>query len=131
MPDRSSSGLLDGDAGTQLTECLEVLTAAAGVRQRSLVTQGGPKLRRLVEPGRDHVLEVRRHDADHFELLIVHAQHATDHGRICIEPATPEPIAQHENAIPIGMIVVFAEGATERRTRAQHVEEIPAHAHAG
>ena len=29
------------------------------------------------------------------------------------------------------MIVVFAEGATERRTRAQHVEEIPAHAHAG
>ena len=56
---------------------------------------------------------------------------ATDDGRIGLEPATPQPVAQARARDTVLMSIVLAEGATQDRTRTEHVEEIPAHAHGG
>src|SRR5207244_146392 len=43
---------------------------------------------------------------------------------VATELPLPEPIAQHDDAVRCGAIVLGPQGATEERTRAQHVEEM-------
>ena len=96
-------GRVDRHAGFDSAERLQMLAVAAGVRQRSLVADERPHLRALIETLRDERLERRRHHADDRERLIVHGDDTSDCGRVGVEAAAPEAVAQHHQAPPLGV----------------------------
>ena len=124
-----SGRLCQRDIRADSPDRLQVLTAAARIRQVALVAQNGPELCALVEVGRQQGFERRGHDADNLEALIVHPDRPANDGRIGIESTTPQTVTQDQHAVAVRVIVFPTEVAAERRTNAKHRKEVPAHPH--
>jgi hypothetical protein len=108
------------EAGERLGECgLEVLS-------RGIPRQCRPQ----IVTAREDV-EVRRHDADDRVWLAVELDAATDHVRVGIEPAAPQLVGEYRHARCAGTRVAWFNGAAERRTPAQCLEDVVGHSSAG
>src|SRR4029453_15118416 len=74
---------------------------------------------RKIEPRRQNAKDVRRHS--------VQRNHAPDDAGVRLESAPPEPIGNQDGARALR--VLWSEGAAERWSDAEHVEEVVADAH--
>ena len=71
-----------------------------------------------------HAIECRRHDADHGVVTAVHADAHADHVRRGGELPPPQPVAEHDDVIAVGAILVGGVRATERGRDAEDREEV-------
>ena len=77
-----------------------------------------------VDVARGHEVEVPRHDADHFVGLVVQRDLASDDVGRAAEAALPQPVADHDDAHAL-VVLVLGEDAPEQRLHAEHAPEVP------
>jgi hypothetical protein len=116
-------------ARLQPADGLQMLARAAGIGNRSVVSDKRPHLGALIEALGDERLEGRRHHADDREWPIVHRDHTSDGRRIAAEPAAPEAVAQDRRLPGGGRVFGGGEVTPDRRLHAERPEEVPGHAH--
>jgi len=68
--------------------------------------------------------ELRRHHADDLVRHSVERKRPPDRLRIATQPAEPEPMAQHHDAIAPRRLLLREEGAPQRRRDAERPEQI-------
>ena len=124
------NGGLQRHAGLGAGDRLQMLAAAAGERLRAVVSDQRPHVRAPIEPLGYERLERRRHHANDGELEIVHRDDPPDRGRVAVEAAAPQPVAQDDDAPAVRRVFVGAEVAADRRPHAEGVEKIRRDAHA-
>src|SRR6185436_2724538 len=76
-------------------------------------------------------LESLRHHADDYVRLAVEQHGAADDAGFPAETALPEAVADDGNRRSAGTVLALHERPSERRRRAEHVEERPGDAAAG
>jgi hypothetical protein len=102
---------------TRPKPCDHVEVLGAPSARPALLGREGDRRPRV---GRPRKRRRGRHHADDLVRDVVEADRPTDDARIGAEAAAPQPITQHDHAIPIGCVLLGGEPATDRDAQAEN-----------
>ena len=112
------AGAIEGDAIFQPGDDAEKVSAPGRIRR----VDGNrlPELRRS-----SRVIEVARHHPKDGHRRAVDGDGPADDGRVAVEAALPERVTDHDDVVAPGPVLSRREAASQGRTHAQQIEQIP------
>ena len=118
-----SLGLLERHARLQPRDALQVIAARAD-HTRAFVRRNDVRDPQVGWAQRsDRILEIGRHDPDHFVGAPLERNRAADDAGVAGEPPAPQSITEDDEFLPSVDFVVGRERPANRRADAEHVEE--------